>query len=199
MDAAILAGGRARRFGGRDKSSLHVGRASILDRQLAALRGVAERVILVTGHPARYRDKPVDAVTDLLPGAGALGGIYTALATANSDAVLVVACDLPFLTGSFLGHLAAAAASGDADAVVPRGQDGLQPLCAVYSRRLLPAMRRQIETGHLKIVDFLATVRVRELEPSAIAEHDPEGTLFLNVNGPAELERANTLAARHHS
>jgi molybdopterin-guanine dinucleotide biosynthesis protein A len=67
----------------------------------------------------------------------------------------------------------------------------------VYSRRLLPPMRRQIEAGHLKIVDFLATVRVRELEPSAIAQHDPEGALFFNVNGPAELERANDLAARN--
>lgn len=197
MDAAILAGGRARRFGGRDKSSLHVGRASILDRQLAALRGVADRVILVTGDPGSYRDKHVHAVTDLVPGAGALGGIYTALATATTDQVLVVACDLPFLTGSFLGSLAALAAAGDEDAVVPRTSDGLQPLCAVYSRRLLPPMLRQIEAGHLKIVDFLATVRVRELEPGAIAQHDPEGALFFNVNGPAELERANDLAARH--
>jgi molybdopterin-guanine dinucleotide biosynthesis protein A len=197
VDAAILAGGRARRFGGRDKASLHVGRGSILDRQLAALRAVADRIVLVTADPARYRDKHVHAVTDLLPGAGALGGIYTALATATTDQVLVVACDLPFLTGAFLGCLAALGVGPDEDAVVPRSQDGLQPLCAVYSRRLLEPMRQQIATGHLKIVDFLATVRVRELQPHDLAEYDPEGTLFFNVNGPAELERANELAARH--
>lgn len=194
MDAAILAGGRARRLGGRDKSSLHVGRASIFDRQLAALGGVADRIFVVTGDPARYRDRGVQAVTDLLPGAGALGGIYTALATATTDHVLVVACDLPFLTASFLGHLVALAEPGD-DAVVPRGRDGWQPLCAVYHRRLMVRVRQRIETGRLKVVESLALWRVREFGPDAIADNDPDGMLFCNVNSPAEWQRANELAA----
>ena len=196
MDAAILAGGRARRFGGRDKGSLRVGGVSILDRQLAALGGVADRVLLVTRDPARHREERVHTVADLVPGAAALGGIYTALASAAADHVLVLACDLPFLTASFLGRLASLTGPGH-DAIVPRSRDGLQPLCAVYARRLVAPLRRQIDAGHLKVVDFLATVRVHEIGPDALAESDPGGTLFFNVNGPSELERANELATRH--
>lgn len=195
MDAAIIAGGRARRFGGRDKGSLRVGRAAIVDRQLDALEAVADRVLVVTLDPARYRDRNVLAVADLVPGAAALGGIYTALATATTEHVLVVACDLPFLTASFLRRLVTSTRTGD-EAVVPRPADGLQPLCAVYARRLMVPMRRAIDAGRLKVVDFLATVRVHELGPEVIAADDPEGTLFFNVNGPADLERANELAKR---
>jgi molybdopterin-guanine dinucleotide biosynthesis protein A len=195
VDAAILAGGRARRFGGRDKSSLHVGGVPIIDRQLAALRGLAGRIIIVTGNPAPYREKDVHAVPDLVPDAGALGGIYTALASATTDHVIVVACDLPFLTAPFLGRLAQLAGRDD-DAVVPRARDGVQPLCAVYARRLMAPMRQQIATGHLKIVDFLASVRVREVGPETLEQDDPAGTLFFNVNGPADLVRADQLARR---
>jgi len=196
VDAAILAGGRARRFGGRDKSSLDVGGASILERQLAALRGVAGRILVVAGNPARFQERGLDAVGDLVPGAASLGGIYTALAHAAGDHVLVVACDLPFLTASFLRRLVAQARPAD-EAVVPRTVDGWQPLCAVYSRRLAEPARREIEAGRLKIVDLLAAARVREIGPDAIAEDDPDGLLFFNVNSPADWQRANQLAARH--
>jgi molybdopterin-guanine dinucleotide biosynthesis protein A len=196
VDAAILAGGRARRFGGRDKSSLDVGGASILERQLAALRGVAGRILVVAGNPARFQERGLDAVADLVPGAASLGGVYTALASAAGDHVLVVACDLPFLTASFLRRLVAQARPED-EAVVPRTVDGWQPLCAVYSRRLAEPARRQIDAGHLKIVDLLAAARVREIGPETIAEDDPDGLLFFNVNSPADWQLANQLAARH--
>ncbi len=196
MDAAILAGGRARRFGGRDKGALHVGRMSIFDRQLAALRGVADRVLVVTGgDPTPYQDRGIEVVADLLPNAGALGGIYTALAAASSEHVLVLACDLPFLTASFLARLTGMA-SDRHDAVVPRSRDGLQPLCAVYGRRLMLPIRQQVDAGKLKVADVLALARLREVGPDVLEECDPQGRLFFNVNSPAELEKANGLAAR---
>jgi molybdopterin-guanine dinucleotide biosynthesis protein A len=98
VDAAILSGGRARRLGGADKSRLRVGHATILERQLDALAGVAGRVFVVTGDPAAFEGRGLRVVPDRLPDAGALGGIYTALVEAQSPSVLVVACDLPFLT-----------------------------------------------------------------------------------------------------
>jgi molybdopterin-guanine dinucleotide biosynthesis protein A len=194
VDAAILAGGRARRFGGRDKSTLNVGGASILERQLAALHGVVGRIFVVARNPARFQDKGLEAVADLVPGAASLGGIVTALHHAAADHVLVVACDLPFLTAPFLRRLVAEARPAD-EAVVPRSTDGWQPLCAVYARRLAEPARRQIEAGHLKIVDLLAAARVREIGPDAIAEDDPDGLLFFNVNSPADWQLANELAA----
>ena len=198
MDAAILAGGQARRFGGRDKSALHVGGAAILDRQLAVLGVLADRVRVVTAEPDRFRDRDVEVVTDLLPGAGALGGIYTALETATSDPVLVVACDLPFLSAPFLGHLVTLA-DERWDAVVPRSADGWQPLTAIYRRRVAPAIRRQVDNGRLKIIDLFDAITVREVDEADIAAADPDEALFLNVNSPGDLERAARFATRRQT
>jgi len=197
VDAAILAGGQARRFGGRDKSALHVGGSSILDRQLAVLGVLADRVRIVTGEPDRFRDRGIEVVTDLLPGAGALGGIYTALETATSSHVLVLACDLPFLSAPFLGHLVALAGDTRWDAIVPRSADGWQPLTAVYARRVAPLIKRQVERGRLKIIDLFDTITVREVGEADIAAADPDEALFLNVNSPNDLDRAARLAPGH--
>jgi molybdopterin-guanine dinucleotide biosynthesis protein A len=194
VDAAILAGGRARRFGGADKSALRVGPATILERQLAALDGLADRVFIVAGGPASITGPGPGVVADRLPDAGALGGIYTALCEAAGSHVLVVACDLPFLTAPLLARLMALA-DDRTDAVVPRTADGVQPLCAVYARRLAEQVRGRIESGRLKIQDLLDAVRVRELGPDDIAPFDPDGRLFLNVNTPDDLDRAVRLSA----
>lgn len=195
MDVAILAGGRARRLGGLDKSALRIGRQSILERQLAAAAGLADRFLVVGGLPDRFDRTGIRVVPDRLPGAGALGGIYTALCEAATPHVLVMAGDLPFVSPEVLERLAELAGR-TVDAAVPRTADGLQPLCAVYARRIGNRVRRHIESGHLKVQDLLAAVRVRELGPGDIASLDPTGHSFFNVNTPDDLDRAVRLAAR---
>jgi len=189
VNAAILAGGQARRFGGRDKTALMVGNVSILDRQLSVLTGLADRVLLVTGDSEPFHGRGLEVVADRVPHAGALGGIYTALSAAQSDQVLVLACDLPFVSAVFLRYLAGLARPGYG-AVVPRSADGLQPLCAVYSRSLAERFGECIASGRLKIVDALEAVPVREIGPAEIAAVDANENLFLNVNTPGDLARA---------
>src|SRR5262245_43362054 len=158
--AAILAGGRASRFGGRDKSALRVGGRPILDRQLAELESVSDDIMLVVGDRA---PGPIPAglrvVHDRVPGCGPLGGLDAALAAAHHAAVVLVACDMPFVTARLLEHLLALTA--EADAVVPRTERGYHPLCAAYTRACLPAIAEHLDRRQLRMLDFLADVRVR--------------------------------------
>ena len=191
MDAAILAGGQARRLAGRDKRALRIGGLTILQRQLSALSEVAGRVVMVGG--GVLRPKPpgleIDVVPDLIAGGGALGGVYSALVAARTPHVLVLACDLPFVSRAFLRHLAALPGP-EHDAVVPRSRDGWQPLCAIYRRDLAAAFAKRIASGRLKVADALADARVREVGPAEIAAVEPDERLFLNVNTPGDLARA---------
>lgn len=190
VSAAILAGGRARRLGGADKASLTVGRARIIDRQLAALSAVADDIRIVCNDPGRYADLGIRVIADAIPGAGPLGGIYSALLDAAHEHVLIVACDLPFVTAALLERLAAESLGWpETDAVVPRSARGLEPLCAVYRRRCAAAARRRIEQGTLQAAGLLEDVRARILEPDALAPYD-EGALFENVNTPHDHQRA---------
>jgi molybdopterin-guanine dinucleotide biosynthesis protein A len=192
--AAIIAGGPASRLGGRDKSRLLVGDQSILERQLAALRPVADEIIIVGSHPGRPAPHGLRVVEDRVAGAGALGGIYTALLSASAGRVLAIACDMPFLTARFLGRLAAA--GGNADLAIPRPADGYQPLCACYSLACLEPLARRIDAGALRVQDLVADVRTRELGPAELSEYDPDGLLFFNVNTPEDHRRAQRLASR---
>ena len=195
--AAILAGGQARRFGGRDKAALLVGSSAILDRQLALLRAVVDRVLIITNDQARYTRYGVPTAGDLVTGAGALGGLYTAICAAGTPRTLVVACDLPFLTAAFLSRLVADGA--DVDLLLPRTADGLQPFCATYSQRAGAQIGLRIQAGVRKVSDALRSTEGlirRELAPDELAPYDRDGTLFFNVNTPDDYARALDLEAR---
>ena len=186
--AAIIAGGRGRRLGGLDKSRLIIGGRRIIERQLAVLGQVTPRVLLVTDDHQRFRTFGLQACDDLLPGAGPLGGLHTALTRSPGRRTLVVAGDLPFLSGAFLRHLAARAPH--ADAVVPRNAVGLQPLCAVYDRDCAETVRARIDSGRHRLVDLADWLRVTEVGPDEVAAFDPDGMLLFNVNTPADHARA---------
>lgn len=191
--AAILAGGQARRLGGIDKSALVVGGASILDRQLALLKGLTPHILIVASDEHRYRradvqEAGVRIVRDRIVGAGSLGGLYTALVEAPTDQLVVMACDMPFLTAPFLTRLAALGAG--VDAAVPRDAAGLHPVCAAWARRAAPHLRASIDRGQLRIVDALAGLEVREMAAEELARFDLEGRLLLNVNTPHDYARA---------
>lgn len=191
---AILAGGQARRLGGIDKSALAVGSQSILDRQLSLLRELTPHILIVAGANPKIAPKTVAAdtmvVMDRIAGAGSLGGLYTALLAAPTEQVLVIACDMPFLTAPFLVRLAERGEG--VDAAVPRDERGRHPLCASYDRRIAEHLKARIDRGELRVGDALAGLDIRELGPDELAPFDPDGRLLLNVNTPADYERART-------
>jgi molybdopterin-guanine dinucleotide biosynthesis protein A len=192
--AAILAGGRARRFGGLNKASLRLGAERIIDRQLAVLRQVADDVFLVAPDAKPFADLGLAIVPDAIAGAGALGGIYTAVVASPRERTLVVACDLPFLRAALLDRMVSDA---EGDLVIPHGPRGYEPLCAVYSRGCAEPIRQQIARGDLRASGVPDAVRgllhVVEIGPEVLAALDPDGLMFVNVNTPHDYERARSL------
>ncbi len=192
--AAILAGGRASRLGGVNKASLRIGAGRIIDRQLPVLREIAGEIFIVAPDAAPYADLGLDVVPDLIAEAGALGGIYTAIVESPRPRTLVVACDMPFLPKALLERLVD---TRDADLVIPHGERGYEPLCAVYARTCAAPIRQQIARGDLRAWGVPGAVRdtldVVEIGPEVLAAFDPDGLMFVNVNTPHDYERARNL------
>jgi molybdopterin-guanine dinucleotide biosynthesis protein A len=179
QSVAILAGGSARRFGGRDKSALVVDGRTILERQISELSTVTPDVRVI-----RRED-------DLVPGCGPLGGLHAAMNAARGDALFLVACDMPFVTAALATYLLTLA--GDADAVVPRTDRGYHPLCAVYRRSCLPAVERRLAERRLKMLDLLHDLRVREVTADDLGRFGNCDRLLANVNTPAEYASLEAL------
>jgi molybdopterin-guanine dinucleotide biosynthesis protein A len=152
------------------------------------LRAITPHILMVGGNPSHGHAAGVPVVADRIAGAGALGGLYTALVEAPTDQVVVIACDMPFLTAPFLSRLAELGAN--AEAVVPRDANGLHPLCASYTRAVADRLRRRIEVGALRVVEALGDLQVRDLGPDELQPFDQDGRLLLNVNTPDDYQRA---------
>jgi molybdopterin-guanine dinucleotide biosynthesis protein A len=185
------AGGRSRRMG-RDKAHLPWGDTDLLGHTLARLRTVAGEVRLLSGPELRHVDRGVPVLVDPSPDLGPLGGVLAALESVPGSAALVLAIDLPLVPHALLAHLGTL--SEGVDAVVPTSPSGPEPLCALYGPACLDPVRRAAETGRLKMTAFWTDVRVRAVGADEIgAFGDPE-SLFLNVNDPADYDRARRLA-----
>jgi molybdopterin-guanine dinucleotide biosynthesis protein A len=186
--AAILAGGRASRFGGTDKSALRVGGRTILERQLDELRRLTDDILVVG--PRSNDVDGVRVITDRVAQSGPLGGLDAALAAARDDRLALIGCDMPFVTAAFLARLVAL--SDHADAVVPRTERGYHPLCAVYRRSCHPAVMRRLAERRLKMLDLFEDLRVHVVEHADIAPYGGE-RLLANVNTPDELDDLEAL------
>jgi molybdopterin-guanine dinucleotide biosynthesis protein A len=191
LTGAILAGGRATRFGGQDKSALIVDGETILDRQIAQLSQIVGEILLVgrtIQHPA------VTTVADLMPGCGPLGGLHAALTAARGAVTIVVACDMPYVSAPMLAYLAALAGEpGGFTAVVPQTERGYHPLCAAYTRVAIEPIERRLAAGRLTMTDLLGEVRMRVVAAEEIARFGDPCRLLANVNTPAEHESLEAL------
>ncbi len=197
--AAILAGGQASRLGGRAKALLPLGGARIIDYQIAALRGAVGtgEVFIVSNDAAVYAPLGLRVAADRVSGAGALGGLLSAVGESPAGRTIVLACDLPFVTAAFVGFLAEACRGWDV--ALPKTDDGYHPLCACWSRESLPELERRAAAGHRRIIDALSALRVREIGPGEVARFERSaGTLLFNVNTPHEYERALQLNKSYH-
>jgi molybdopterin-guanine dinucleotide biosynthesis protein A len=173
----VLAGGASRRMG-RDKALLPLDGSTMAEKIASTVRAAAGSVTLI-GPIHKYAHLGLPLVPDEIENCGPIGGLYTALRVTNADWNLIVACDMPDVTEAFLNGLLEGAEASHADCVVPETAGQLDPLCAVYHRRLLPAVESAIQRKMLKMQDFVSTLRVSRWPVS-----DPRP--LQNVNTPAE-------------
>jgi molybdopterin-guanine dinucleotide biosynthesis protein A len=187
----ILAGGKNLRMG-QNKAFLKVHGQRIIDRTKSIFVDLFDEVLLVTNSPLDYLDLDLRIVTDLYQERGALGGAFTGLFHATHPYAFVAACDMPFLNKALISHLISL--SPGFDIVIPKTEDGWQPLHAIYSQRCLPFMEELLLAGNLKIIDFFHKVKKKEVPPAEILPFDPQSLSFLNLNSPEDMARVQELA-----
>jgi len=187
VTGVILSGGKNTRMGGRNKAFLQFDGERVIDRTIRIFKALFEEVILVTNAPFDYLDQNVMLVTDMFKDKGALGGIHAGLFHATREKVFFAACDMPFLNRAFIESMIDL--SDRYDIVVPNPSDGLQPLHAVYSRRCLPVIEKLFEQDRLKIIGFYPGYSIHKIPAETLAQYDPEGRMFFNVNSLEELNK----------
>lgn len=186
----VLAGGASRRMG-RSKAMILIEGETLLARQVWLARSVCRRVVVVGGRTKNLRSLDVPVVPDVVAGRGPIAGIYTALLETRTDFNLVLGCDMPFINRRLIGYLAKRAICSASDVTVPRSREGrLQPLCAVYRRRALYAIRTRLAAGENRPRRFFPNVDCTIIPWTQFDLAGFQPSIFCNMNGPEDYEYA---------
>jgi molybdopterin-guanine dinucleotide biosynthesis protein A len=190
----ILAGGLNTRFSGKDKAFIHIGQKRILDRIFDLFGGLFEEIILVTNDPLKYLAWDLKITTDIFPIRSSLTGIHAGLFFSTYPYAFFTACDAPFLkkelVETIIGHI-----EPGVDVVIPETTEGLEPLCAVYSKNCLKPVEQNLSHQKLKIQQFFKRARVKRIPEKDLRNDDPKLISFFNINTPADLDWAKRFEA----
>jgi len=199
LTVCIQAGGQSSRMGEDKALKTFLGRP-LVQRVVERLTPLADEVILTTNRSDDYAFLNVPLFSDLKPSRGALGGLYTAIASASNPIVAVVACDMPFASARFFEEATRLLEDEEADVVIAKSEEGYEPLHAVYRRETcLPAIEAAIDADLWKVVAWFPQVKVRVLTSDEIKRYDPSGLAFWNVNTPEEFAKAEEIAKFEYS
>lgn len=190
----VLAGGKSSRMG-RDKAFLEIGGKDFVKNAVDILKPNCEQVKIVLNpnqkHFIEKLPKNISYIFDCFENRGAPGGMHAALNDCQTKFAVILAVDLPFVTGAAIGKLCKTILeAGERSAVVPRQTDGkLQPLCAVYRAKIcLPEIEKILLTSKSAPArDFLKKLSVVYIQENQLAVG---ADLFKNINSPLDLQKS---------
>lgn len=174
---AILIGGDSSRMGS-DKATFEVDGLPMATRVAHAAKAAgASEILLVGATQAKAKKLTGTWKKDSYPGEGPLGGVITALKSASHDSVVVLSCDMPFITDAVIASLVRGL--NDAQASVGR-TDRLNWLCAAWSKEeCLQTLQGVWKRNERAVHRAAVLLDVAEVPVPAVAVR--------NINTPADL------------
>jgi molybdopterin-guanine dinucleotide biosynthesis protein A len=180
---------------GHDKVIERLGNTTLLEKVISRIDSFSQEIVIVTAEKRDFEqfsgNPKVKTVTDILPGRGSLGGIYTGLVNSSFSYNFVIAADMPFLNRELIGYMIGTAEGFDY--VIPRMGKFYEPLHAIYSKNCISPIEDMINRDRRVIIELFDYVKVRYVDTEEIDRFDPEHLSFFNINTKQDLERARKI------
>jgi len=194
ISCVLLAGGKSSRLG-RDKQKEIVGGMRVVDREISVLAQLSDDIVMVGDTLFRQAELGIvggiRCVTDIYPGYGSLGGLFSGLSHCKYDWAVVVAGDMPFLNQRLFEDLSSKI-SDDIDAVVPKFEGRMQTTHALYSKNCLPHIGDSIRNGNLRMNSYFDSIGLQIVELDNVMPKIINS--FLNINTEDDLKEARHIA-----
>lgn len=194
FSALILAGGRGRRLGFREKALIDINGKPLISLVIESLEKVVDEIII------SVRDKEQgELLKSMVPGelfaydkyenTGPLAGILSGLSICRNDYCFIAACDMPFINSDVVDMLFLKCK--DHDAAIPRRSDGfLEPLHAVYKTgTMINETKKALEKGETIILAPISRLNVNYVPFEEIGKIDPDLITFMNINTYEDVEK----------
>ncbi|MCP3922570.1 MAG: molybdenum cofactor guanylyltransferase [Desulfobacterales bacterium] len=189
----ILAGGENKRLPGIHKGFIEVSGVRIIDHILTLFNKLFDEIIIVTNTPHLYTDVDAIVVSDIIKVRSSLAGIHAGLFYSSNPNIFVSACDTPFLSEDLVVKVLKSM-DPSKTVIVPEVKLGLEPLCAVYSKKCISHIERNIKEGRLSIRSFFTKNRTKKIPESVLRKEDKDLRSFFNINTEEDLKTAREIA-----
>lgn len=184
ISAVLLAGGESRRMG-RDKATVEWRGRPLWEWQIEKLRALRpEKIFLSARSDLPWRPADVDLLLDALPSRGPLSGLAAALGATETDYLLALAVDMPFMTTEHLDFLRGLATQGIG--VVPMIDGKAEPLCAIYPKETRAVFLEALQSDNSSLQPIVAKLVVLNLlRPMPVSESSRD--LYKSINEPRDV------------
>ncbi len=180
IPAIIFAGGKSSRMG-KDKSLLPFADCDTLSEfQYNKLSSLFDNVY-ISSKEDKF-DFETAVITDLYEESSPLVGIISLFETLDTDELFILSVDAPFVDEKVIEVLLKHA-DEKFDAVIAQSPSGVQPLCGIYRRSILPLAQKHFKEGNHRLNHLL-----READTEFVSFKDD--VPFTNLNHPHEYESA---------
>lgn len=182
LTAVILAGGKARRMEGQDKGLIELNGRAMIEYIIEALKPQVDNILINANRNLdEYRRYGYPVVEDIMGDYfGPLVGMASGLQACDSNRILTVPCDSPFVPPVLASKLNAAMLENQADISVANDGRRMQPVFAMIRRSMLPSLLDYLDNGGRKIDTWYAGQRM------ALADFQDWPDAFTNINTPQD-------------
>ncbi len=190
---AILAGGKGSRMNYENKALLSYKDKTFIQNLIEIGENFGE-IIIIANNKEIYKEYDIKIVEDIYKEKGPLGGIYTALKNSKYDKVFCIACDMPLLKKETLEQIANI--DFNEDTLIPKVDERMQPLCAIYSKTLIEDIENHLMLNKNKIMGLIENHNYK------IVETNLSNVDFYNVNTHEEynkLEEIENVYSRNNN
>jgi len=181
ITAAILAGGKSRRFGS-NKALARVNGIPIIQHIRNQLYVSVRRIIVITNTHDEFAFLDLPMYRDIFPGRGPLGGLHTAMEVACSPWIFVTSCDLPYFSYNLLTVLARCIQNVEAVCFTKAGKT--EPFPALFNTRILAKLKLYMKSRDYTFQSFLNNCNMVHVPlENVLSEIDPRMLLNCNTLG----------------
>jgi molybdopterin-guanine dinucleotide biosynthesis protein A len=183
LSGVILAGGRGRRLGGRDKGLVLLQGHPLIQHVIAVLAPQVDGIVInANRNLSRYEGFGYPVIVDTLPDyPGPLAGILAGLRHVQGD-IVVVPCDAMSLPPDLVMRLWQSLVQGKANVSVAHDGARQQPLYAVVKHTLTESLEWYLRQGRHKVEGWVREQRF------AIADFSDVPQGFSNLNTLSDME-----------
>ena len=200
IPCVILAGGKGRRMGGKEKALIHLLDRPLLSYVLEKVSGkVAPIALNINTNFDDFQKFGYKIIKDPIKGhLGPLAGILASLNWAkaiNQDWVLTLPCDTPFLPKNLVQSMVEAKNKTPVvDLVVAKSRGFNHPVIALWKSDINNKLQNALNEGVRKIDIFTAQLKIAYVDFDNIQNSDFDP--FTNLNSPQDLILAQQILGK---